>query len=174
MEAEEREYAALMAQAKSSLARIKAIEEGFGKVQAEQNAREGEQTARTKDLLSRIEAEAELRVGEPMEIAQEDVKPEEEDHTMEENEQVGREDHMEEDDRMEMAADGPDPHSLPPTNGLNKPEGSNFPELMERAKKLLAEISMDGDGQATPKEPQAPGTKEMWTEEESDAFWNSM
>lgn len=168
MEAEERKYAVLMAQAKSSLAHIKEIGEGFGRAREEHDAREDEQATRARDLLSRIAAEgAESRAGEEMEISREDG----EDHTMEGNEQIDGLGHMEEDDRMEGGIE------LETAAGdVRKVDGRDFPELMERAKKLLARthISMSGADQAVPEGFQAQGAKEMWTEEECDAFWNSM
>lgn len=172
MEAEERKYAVLMAQAKSSLARIKEIGEGFGRVREEHDAREDEQATRARDLLSRIAAEgAESRVGEEMDISREDGVAGGEDHTMEGNEQIDGLGHMEEDDRMEG-----DIELETAAGGVRKVDGRDFPELMERAKKLLARthISMSGADQAVPEGFQAQGAKEMWTEEECDAFWNSM
>jgi len=178
MEIEEQKYAALMAQAKSSLARIKKIGEGFDKVQENRDAREGESSTRTKDLLSRIEAEAELRMGEEMEAAQGNLKLEEEDHAMEGNEEIDRKDHIEEDVRMEGNVEMEivtSPHPPLPALISDKPEGSDFPELMERAKKLLAGISMGGGSRRVVSAgSEVPEAKKMWTEEESDAFWKSM
>lgn len=175
IEADEQRYAVLMAQAKGSLARIQEIGEGFGKVREAHDAREDEQAVRAMALLSRIAAEAaETGIGEKMGISQGSKEVENEDQTMEGNEQIDREDRTEEADGMEveMAMEGGVPSI--PGKGHPKMDDSDFAGLMERAKKLLARISMDEDGQVVPKGKETQGAKQMWTEEESDAFWNSM
>lgn len=175
IEADEQRYAALMAQAKDSLARIQEIGEGFGKVREAHDAREDEQAVRAMALLSRIAAEAaETRIGEKMEISQEDKGVEKQDQTMEGNEQIDGENRMEEDDGMEveMAMEGGGPSI--PGKGHHKLDDSDFTGLMERAKILLARISMDEDDQVVRRIQAKQEAKKMWTEEESDAFWNSM
>lgn len=184
IEADEQRYAALMAQAKDSLARIKEIGDGFGKVREAHDAREDEQAVRAMALLSRIAAEAaETGIGEKMEIlhagGEVEKEEEEEDQRMEGNEQIDREDRMdEEDDGMEMEMGTEDGGPSIPGRGHHqhhKLDDSDFSGLMERAKRLLARISMDGDEPAEPNRAEAAqGAKQMWTEEESDAFWNSM
>lgn len=176
IEADEQRYAALMAQAKDSLARIKEIGDGFGKVREAHDVREDEQAVRAMALLSRIAAEAaETGIGEKMEISHGDGDVEKEDQTMEGNEQIDRGHHrMDEDDEMEMEMGTENAGPSIPGKGHHKLDDSDFTGLMERAKRLLARISMDGNEPEVPKGNEAPEAKQMWTEAESDAFWNSM
>lgn len=185
IEADEQRYAALMAQAKDSLARIKAIGDGFGKVREAHDAREDEQGVRAMALLSRIAAEAaETGIGEEMEISHPHGQGEKEDHRMEGNEQIDVDERMdEEDDDMEMEMGtgmgtedgGGGGGGGPSISGRgHKLDDSDFSGLMERAKRLLARISMDADEPTQPNRDGAQGAKQMWTEQESDAFWNSM
>lgn len=175
IEADEQRYAALMAQAKDSLARIKEIGEGFGKVREAHDVREDEQAERAMALLSRIAAEAaESGISEKMEISQEDGEAKREDQEMEGNEQINRVDRIEEGDGMEVEMAIEDGGPSIPGKGHHRLDDSDFTGLMERAKKLLARISMDEDDPVVPKGKETQGAKQTWTEEESDAFWNSM
>lgn len=168
MAAEEESYAALMVQAKSSLARIKELEEGLDRVR-KSSQQNGEDTSmgRAAELLSRIEALEE--VGGAMETdegaRQRDENVEGEDSVMEETDRVEQSDKLEyrtgaEDktgETVEMETD-------------TLVEDGNFPELMERAKKLLARVTMDGDDQKAAKEIEAQARHDRAVAE----LWGSM
>ncbi|KAH8145358.1 uncharacterized protein LAJ45_10640 [Morchella importuna] len=123
--AEEKSYDALMAQAKSSLARIKELGAEIEQVRESQNSDEARRTA----VLSQIES----LNGVNGNFEHQDSQMEGSDHIEVRN---GREGdyHMEDDtreDTTEMEVDT-----------IVEEDGS-FPELMEKAKRLLARVSMN-------------------------------